>query len=285
MNQRRVLTGRSIVRGAVSELLKYVYKILAFILILLAVVPTLFALKWALGILEIESHLRTIEEEISATEDTIFTYKYDHFFPRYDIERLVLANFNNTTLEQVVFSPLAEYDRLIANLSDNNLQSIEAIKKLRYQLQFPIVRTFNFSAAEDTEVILVYKFTCFSSDGNPLKEPIKFVVKVNGQIIRPYNESQGKIELNWEKHLSYNEPIIKTRSGHMLYQQTLQLNLLGTGKQGEVLAQHDIKRRLSGDVERCSFDAMIFVRDELSEFEAKGIIPNFLAEPIKKSFD
>ena len=52
--------------------------VIVLISVAIAVVPLL---KWSLGIYAIESHLELIQQRLSATEDTVFSYKYDYFAP------------------------------------------------------------------------------------------------------------------------------------------------------------------------------------------------------------
>ena len=255
-------------------------------LFVVLLVPTILILKWALGIFAIEHHLKIIEREITSKEDTIFSYKYDYYLPILDKESEVLRdNGIEESLEELVMYDYEEYFHVINALKMNKNtgdNEAEAIEKARSMLKSPVARTFIFSAAEDTEVILVYELKCFSPDGNRLQDPIGFNVQVNKSDVGPLDDGwEGKVRLNWDTHLSDVQPIIETRSNHMLYEQTLKLNLFYREKQGKEERRQDLARRLSGKIERCSFDAMIFVRDELSVFEAKGFI-SYLYTYLKK---
>ena len=261
---------------AASDMFENASKFVVLLFLLLLLVPIMLTLKWALGIIAIENHMKVIEKEITSKEDTIFSYKYDYYLPTLDKERQILrGNDIDSTLEDVVLNDYEDYQSIVIKLRTDEghaTDAAETIEKVRYLLKEPVQRTFNFSAAKDTEVILVYELNCFSPDGNRLEEPIGFKVQVNESGFRPFEGWEGKIRLNWDDHLSEIRPIIETRSNHMLYEQTLKLSIFDSENKSNEKMRQGIVRRLSGKIERCSFDAMIFVRDELSAFEPKGFI-------------
>ena len=276
--------------------------LLLILLLLTGIIPLL---RCSLGIDAIEEHLHNIERDLSATEDTIFTYKYDYAVPRYNALKKALVEMDfaedkiPALLSKDFFDSLAIIERRKSKLkneitqqppqnSNTRLQHMylqdfaalkDLIEKAYQQLHSPVKRTFYFSAAaEHTESTLYYELTCLSPQGTRLLEPVSFHVKVNNYALDAYNDWEGRHDLSIS-HLSKNESI-STVSNHQLYKQTLSLELFGSEDSDQ--RNFDIKRILGEQIDRCSFDVMIFVRDIPPTFEREDMMLNLLGKMLSQ---
>ena len=178
-------------------------------------------------------------------------------------------NGKNLEVDEALRILSSEDDSFYDKLADISLTSSEkqALLRTREELTTPVTRTFYFSAAtEHTETTLTYELSCYSENGNIVSQPVGFRVRVNRQSIDPFEDWKGRSDI--AKWLTTNEPI-RTDTNHHLYRQALSLDLFHQKENRP--SSRDIKRILERKIDRCSFDAMVFVRDLPPRFETAGM--------------
>ena len=276
------LAWKEVINQLRVEVAKYIAKLIVLVILIAAVYPATWVLKSALGIFAIEDHLKAIEESITSKDDTISNVRYDYYFPPFFSERQMLRDLGfDKTLEEIILEPPETYKQTYEN-TVRTIRETEgasdkialAIESARYMMRSPIRKVFNFVAAKDTEVILVYELICSSPAGYFLQHLIPYSIHINATDVTPFRKWQGTIRLKWGQHLQHADSIVKTRSKHDMYAQTLTLNIVKYREDDDDEKQEaSLKRWVNGDIQHCAFEAAIFVRDELSSFEEKGLIP------------
>ena len=226
-----------------------VVKLVVFfgILVLLAVTD---AVKSVLGIIDIEDELKAIRHHLSVTEDTVYSYKYDYTLPHVtEVLTLLLKVKDPEEIGQFFGRSFQEVATDIAKLKLSDGQK-KFLKFARLRLNDPVTRTFYFAAAKNTETTLYYEVACETTGGQRIDTPVTYAVKVNNHLIRPYTDWKGKDDL---KRYWRNVEAVASKSDHHFYKQGLSFSIFGKPSDAEKILQLGI--------ERCSFDAMIFVRD------------------------
>jgi len=242
------------IRRTLAKRIVQLVTILIFFFLVFITIPLL---KWMLGIYTIESHLDRIQTELSDTEDTVFSYKYDYFVPAFDREIEILKNKGINTPANVFAKDFGEFIELKEQYEFDDEEWI-LLQNARDQLRQPVARTFYFSSGKsNTETTLYYEFECHTSTGSQQHLP-PFTVEVNGHKMEPYNDKEGRHDV--KEKLTYNDTI--TTGSSQMYKQALSLEFFGSEEAVDI---HSI---LDGSLTRCAFDAMIFVRDLPTPFEA-----------------
>ncbi len=236
----------------------------------------IWPLKQVLGIYTIESYLRQIQEGLAFSEDTIFSYKYDLAAPDVSAERQLIEerlteetglDVTSTEFFTASFSELQQYREFFE--ADEWLQLLRAKNRLRSAR----TRVFYFSASAGSEVTVDYELICYQPNEAPYPDPIPFTVKVNKHPIRSSEDDRGR-ERGRESLdaavLDDFDTVVPTASPEYdMRKHTLTLTLFDAA----AVEAHRAGRAtdplvpiVRGDIERCTFDAMIFVRDLPQKF-------------------
>lgn len=252
-----------------SWVAKILTLVFAVVLASLFVVP----LKWALGIYAIEEYLNEMQTTLTSTEDTIFSYKYDFYVSDFNAERAILMKANGSAdiIPEEFFS--SEFNEISMFRDRFSAHEWKLLLSSRARLQTAVKRVFYFSAAPEAGVILDYELGCFTSTGFQYTDPVGFSVAVNNHNIEKSSDWRGRKNLDKELKDHY-DAIPTSDPNYSLRKHTLTLSLFNSS---DALLEGSSRKRtlkaiLNGDIERCAFDAMIFVRDLPTHFKRRDMI-------------
>lgn len=220
-------------------------------------------MKDVLGINALEEQFSTLEDHLFLTEDTVFSYKYEFVAPDFgsDLDDLILRGGHDLQkVRSKIYSSVSGtagefFDRISPWVTENT--ELKEFISIQERVMRPIRKVFYFSAAhERTEINLTYELSCFDSDGNQATDPIDFEVSVNGTKIPAYEQWKGNSN-NVHSYLSRDTPFT-TITNHHVYRQRMILTLFPDVTSWSA---SDVRNILLRTIHRCTFDAMIFVRD------------------------
>ena len=235
-------------------------RIIAVVLVLVLLLGVVPLLKWSLGIDVIEGHLHEINRRLRGTEDTIFVYRYDYDIPTVDdaIESIKQAGIHDEMIPLYLGGKrekLVELWDAYKDFSDNDKENI---RKVNRQFRTPITRTFWFSAApENTEVIVNYELGCSAPTGNSVQNVVGHTVKINQEDVPSHESGKGTRSFSGEALISRDT--IESDSTHVMRKHKMILTLFP--EKNEDAHLQDVLRIVNQEIARCSFDAMIMVRD------------------------
>ena len=179
-----------------------------------------------LGITDLQNELRDVQEELAATEDTIYSYKYDHTLPEVAQFRRILAavGIGAASAGELVANDYNTFNKTLEDRTQLDEIDKSFLRDVRRRLRERVTRTFYFAAAQNTESTLAYEIKCFTKDVDVVGKPFTFSVTVNGKNVLPTSERQSKVDLSdyWR-----NLTPVASRSKHHFYRQGLNLSLFG----------------------------------------------------------
>ena len=236
---------------------KAIIPVVAFLLLSVSLV----SLKWALGISAIEDYLYKIQQELSASEDTIFSYKWDFELEELDGERQILKRVGEHSHPASI---LGESD-FIKSINREDLEEEDVAELIRAsaKLRSSVQRNFYFSASDDAEVTLYYEVTCDSSGLRPIPA-IAYDLKVNGILLPKMGDWRGKVGLNEQLHNSNG--MVQTDSSYVLKMHILSIDMFPPPNVGEAHKGMGMAKSILSGISRCAFSSLIFVRDTPAKF-------------------
>ena len=172
--------------------------------------------KW-LGVTELESRIGWVEDHLSATEDTIYSYIYDHHPPELaNARRVVERGEGEIKLSSILTAKsFQKFLQLTDGVFDETDKDI--LKKAWARLNQASTRTFHFAAAKGTENTISYVLECITPENTTLRDPIEFKVKINGITLRS-EEWEGTHDLS---DYLRKKQVVATHSEHQFYKQVL----------------------------------------------------------------
>ncbi len=256
----------------------WLIRLLVPVVVFLGAFVVIWPLKHVLGIYTIERYLDEIQHGLAFSEDTIFSYKYDLAAPDVSDERRLIEE---AQLVDDTGRAVTPTDFFTAGFSDmqrhrDAFSREEWIQLLRTKnrLKSATTRIFYFSAADGAEVTLDYQLICFQPNDARYPDPIPFSVKVNNHLVRSSEDDmgreRGRESLSARVLEDFDAVVPTTSPGYEMRKHTLTLTLFDAQvleAQRALTRQDPLAPIVRGDIERCSFDSMIFVRDLPQKFE------------------
>lgn len=258
--------------GIFKEIIKYALPVSIFF----ATIAVIWPLKWALGIVAIEEYLSSIQSDLSSSEDTIFNYTWDFSL---DEQYPVLAQIGIDNLIEENEAFLINYP-LDTNLIHDDISRAGRINlfKTYSQIWSSFARNFPFASTGSAQVSLTYNMKCqprgVLGQGRIglSQKPIAYDVKINGKLLPNYSSVEDRsIIISEDEYLSRNNvesaPFINGITMH-----TLQLEVFPKPLEGQAVKGISSVEAILEGIKSCSFNAMVFVRDQPREFVRSDVI-------------
>jgi len=260
---------------------KVVTPVIASLFLFVLVTALLPFIKNALGITRVEQYLESMQEVLSSSEDTIFSYSYAFDLPTLEDEVAevfegiditednadVASSIGIGSTPAVIiltsddFSSNAAQLRSLVNNDDAWLRLLES----RAELASTVTKNFFFSAAETSEVTLHYDLQCFKDSGDTINSDIAHQISINNQSF-PARSGRNSVQGIYidEEVLAQNQWTVSTSSAHTLRRHRLTAQF---GSSRNTIGAATIPDAIALGATNCVFNAMIFVRDIPDPFE------------------
>ncbi|NOE33484.1 MULTISPECIES: hypothetical protein [unclassified Ruegeria] len=261
-------------------------------------------IKAALGITAIERYLVELQKSVAHSEDTVFYHQFEFQIPSLKDEENMLAFYGISepvinlldrnkidglegTLKEFwrnalneeraksqtdEFVPIAEGGNLPNELILRVRNDINTLRKANIEIDQTVFKNFPFSAAIDALVTIWHNVNCHNVSNFPTKEVVAYSMKVDQVQLSRSGIGEHYQDLDLDGISVSN--LVPTETGSDLRQLSLVLEIFPERGAAEgITAREALERRAVGAtaLSSCSFEIMIYVRDNPREFQPGGL--------------
>lgn len=246
-----------------------------FIAIIFAILLLLFFVIYLsarafLGIDRIDNHIMKFHEKHSVSEDTIFAFNHDFYFPDF-------SNYRNFLREQKVnisFYEFFSYGLTDSKDREGGAESAATSNIVDLYLSKPLQKFFYFSASEGAKARLHYSLECFPQK-NSGRNYVDFSLWINDQTVKMDRSDKNTSEtIEISDYLSkIIDPYIgktetsNSRESRSIFKHRIEISLFPHS--GDEDGDNMIAAMNDG-IDYCSLNMLVMVRSEVLYYKPGG---------------